>query len=526
MTLKNDLLASGYFPDNLPPPFYTSEIAKFFAEHPSSYLCTPKSPFRSTGYSVSKRGNSRRTFSVIHPVIAHDLAEFLQLRGQELDALFQDPQPSLSIPKHTPDGRRAIEIASHGELEAARLDRLSGCRFVAKTDISRFYHSIYTHSVPWAFHGKEKAKSDRKYDSTDVYFNRLDFILRQSQDGQTIGIPVGPDASRYIAELVSTAIDRRFAELCSAEEIVFIRHVDDIWIGAQSHAEAERALWLYRTCLKDFELDINEAKTQIFAANFRFTDPWPSNVATRLELAISSAETRREERLRSALEYAFELALDQNDDGILKYAIRQLDKSQHDWDEWKTLEPFLKRSAVHFGHTIDYVVRVLVWRKLAHGDLNVERWGSIIHAMLNRHGELGNDSEVCWLLFATKVLELKLPDPIALQVVRNCGPMPLVAILNAIDSGTEAFSTLFERVSQESGEGPMWPVIFDWASSGFDKYAEIKKTIQNETMLAMCDDYVTLFDPGLLTSVFEGVEPSKYNSVGQAIETGGSFYDI
>jgi hypothetical protein len=78
---------------------------------------------------------------------------------------------------------------------------------LAATNISRFYHSLYTHSVAWAFHGKDVAKKDRKIDSSKVYFNRLDFILRQGQDGPTIGIPVGPDASRYVAQLLASKLN-------------------------------------------------------------------------------------------------------------------------------------------------------------------------------------------------------------------------------------------------------------------------------------------------------------------------------
>ncbi len=249
-------------------------------------------------------------------------------------------------------------------LEEQRLIRHSGYRFIAKTDISRFYHSIYTHSVAWAYHGKALAKKVRKYDSRDVYFNRLDFTLRQGQDGQTIGIPVGPDASRYVAEIICMAIDREFTRRCDVKEFCMIRHVDDIWIGANSHADAEQALGRYRECLRTYELDINDGKTGIYAANFRFTDDWPSDVSSRLELALDAPESRRAERLRAALEFAFDLALSDGDDGILKYAIRQLDKSETHWDAWHTLQPFLMRSAVHFGHTIDYVARVLVWRNL------------------------------------------------------------------------------------------------------------------------------------------------------------------
>ena len=70
------------------------------------------------------------------------------------------------------------------------------------TDLSRFFPTIYTHSVPWAFHSKSVAKKNKN--PTLKYFgNLLDLALRQAQDGQTIGIPIGPDTSHMIAEAIA-----------------------------------------------------------------------------------------------------------------------------------------------------------------------------------------------------------------------------------------------------------------------------------------------------------------------------------
>ncbi|TWB75996.1 RNA-directed DNA polymerase [Bradyrhizobium sacchari] len=526
MSLKDDLLRRGYLPENLPPPFHTEEIAKFFSSNPSSYLCDPKQPLRAAAYNASKRGESRRSFSAIHPITAHDLAEFLQLHAAELDKRFQNNSVSLSVPRHTPSGERALEIASHNQLEVERLARLSGYRFIAKTDISRFYHSIYTHSVSWAFHGKAAAKKTRKFDASDVFFNRLDFTLRQGQDGQTIGIPVGPDASRYVAELICTAIDDDFITRVKHDDISFIRHVDDVWIGAQSHSDVERALWLYRNCLREFELDINETKTRIYGANFRFTDAWPSDIASRLELALGSAEHRREERLRAALEFAFDMSVTSGDDGILKYAIRQLDRSDQQWDEWGTLQPFLMRAAIHFGHTLDYVVRVLVWRKLTKDDLDDERWRNIIHALLDRHGRLGNDSEVCWLIFAAEVLQTGIPEAIAHTIIKNCGALSIVAIMNSWASQSKAIcEAAFDLISSESSEGPMWPVFLEWAGTGWHRHGDVQKLIQSEAIRQMSLAPVYLFDSNRLTRVFAGIEESKFGDIPRAIEYRVSSYD-
>lgn len=526
MSLKEDLLRIGYLPENLPPPFHTEQIAQFFSDNSFDYLSDQKQPLRSALYNASKRGSSRRTFSAIHPVTAYDLAKFFDTHAAELDKLFQSNPSSLSVPRQTPNGERALEIPSHNQLEIERLNRLAGYRFIAKTDISRFYHSIYTHSVAWAFHGKDVAKKDRKFDSSKVYFNRLDFILRQGQDGQTIGIPVGPDASRYVAELICTSIDIDFHSRYGQGDIGFIRHVDDVWIGAQSHSEVERALWLYRNCLREFELDINESKTRVYGANFCFTDAWPSDISSRFEAALSAPEHRREERLRAALEYAFERSLSDNDDGILKYAIRQLDRSEHEWDEWSILQPFLMRSTVHFGHTIDYAVRVLVWRKLTKDDLDEERWAALIISLLDRHGRLGNDSEVCWLLFGAHILDMTIPDEVALVIVRNCGALAIVGVMNLLGHGGKSvFEAIFELVRTESSEGPMWPVFLEWSSSGWHRHSDVKKLVANEILKSMIDNQVFLYDNERLTRVFSGVEKSKFSDIVHAIEFRVSSYD-
>ncbi|MEK7993945.1 MAG: RNA-directed DNA polymerase [Planctomycetota bacterium] len=529
MTLKLDLLQTGYLPDNLPPSFHTEAVAAYLGRVPTgSYLSEGGDPVRPATYNASKRGLSRRNFSAIHPITAHDLAEFLDSHSAALGEFFANSASSLSIPRHTPDSDRALEIASHSELEEQRLIRLSGYRFIAKTDISRFYHSIYTHSVPWAFHGKAAAKRDRQRNSFTIFCNRLDHVLRQGQDGQTIGIPVGPDASRYIAEFISIAIDREFVRRCDVTDYSMVRHVDDVWIGAHTHADAERALWRYREAIREFELDINETKTRIYAENYHFSDAWPSDVSNRLELAIDSSVSRREERLRAALEFAFSQSVAESDDGILKYAIRQLDRSDIHWDVWSTFQPFLMRSAIHFGHTVDYAVRVLVWRELAIGDLDHARWTTILHSILDRQSRLGNDSETCWALFASLRLGIAIPDEIARNVVNNCGALSIVALLNCVEPGLASrtvFDSVFDLLGQETASGPMWPVFLEWGTKGWPRLMELTGLAQNDIIQSMTQQSVSLFDADRLTRVFSGITGSNFGTVRRAIEARVGAYD-
>jgi hypothetical protein len=341
MPLEDDLIRKGYFPENLPPAFFSDAMAGTFGHiGGGDWWSNSTSTVRPATYNASKRGLARRTFSVVHPATIHDLAKFSAARWQESCAFFGQTTYSLSSPQHTEHGDRAIAISSHNELETTKLSRLSQYRFIAKTDISRFYHSIYTHSIPWAFHGKAAAKLDRSQNSENVFFNRADYILRCGQDGQTIGIPVGPDTSRIIAETVATAIDIEFRNRCDVQDFGLIRHVDDVWIGANTHADAERALWRYREAIREFELDINESKTRIYSSDFQFSDRWPAELSIQLGTAIESTHHQASERMRAALEHAFALAVSDGDDGVLKYAIRYLDRHDAQWSHWESVEPF------------------------------------------------------------------------------------------------------------------------------------------------------------------------------------------
>lgn len=523
MTLKRDLLVRGHLPENLPPTFRTEGLGVHLAGRADLFSRTPT---RAASYNASKRGMTRRVFSFVHPGTAHDLADYVASRAGAIDGFMRTSPFSLSIPDHVPDGDRAVEIASHGQLEEQRLLRLAGHRFIARTDISRFYHSIYTHSIPWALHGRAAAKADRRSNSANVHGNRLDHILRQGQDGQTIGIPVGPDASRYVAEIVAAGIDAEFLSRGGAAGTTVLRHVDDVWIGADTHADAEAALWRYRESIRAFELDINEAKTRIYASDFPFSDSWPTDVSAKIEFALDSPARRISERLRAALEHAFSLTANSADDGVLKYTLRFLDRSDVPAEYWGIIEPFLMRAVTHYGHTIDYVARLLVWRHLTRGDLDLARWTPVLAALVARHGRLGNDSEVCWSVYTALRLGVDLPLAVAEDAVANCGALTAVAILSAAHAGRidpAVFDAGGALVAAENGSGRFWPLLLEWKVREWPRHAELQVT--NDLIAELIAGGIWIFDADRLPVVFDDHGPENFDDVDQAIEKRSSQYD-
>ena len=126
------------------------------------------------------------------------------------------------------------------------------------------FPSIYTHSIPWALHGRRKAKRDR---SLLLEGNLLDRVTQDTRDGQTNGLLIGPHASNILSEIVLTDIDRTLV----ASYGRYSRHIDDYEYAAKTYEEAESFIRNLSIQLRERELRINEKKTEIagYAASDR-----------------------------------------------------------------------------------------------------------------------------------------------------------------------------------------------------------------------------------------------------------------
>ena len=71
------------------------------------------------------------------------------------------------------------------------------------TDITDCYGSIYTHTIPWALHGKEKVKKDISDNiKRKEIGDKIDLTIESMQYAQTNGIPQGSVLMDFIAEII------------------------------------------------------------------------------------------------------------------------------------------------------------------------------------------------------------------------------------------------------------------------------------------------------------------------------------
>ena len=134
-------------------------------------------------------------------------------------------------------------------------------KYLVKTDVKNFYPSIYTHSIPWAIHGKKLIRKPANRNNYTYFGNRLDRLFQNSNDGCTNGVPIGPAVSDVAAEIVMSGVDRLLSTKIN-DDVVVLRFKDDYRILAKSEGDGVTLIKALQSALKEYRLELNDEKTK------------------------------------------------------------------------------------------------------------------------------------------------------------------------------------------------------------------------------------------------------------------------
>lgn len=211
-----------------------------------------------------------RSLQLIHPILYVDLVRLItkEENWDELKSRFRDFQSDekiicISVPLESTGKKQdqAEQILNWWKnLEQAQIELALDYSYCLQTDITDCYPSIYTHTIPWAIHGKEWAKKDR----SKGLGNTIDSRIQQMQNGQTNGIPQGSALMDFIAEIVLGYADillSKKATECGITGFKVLRYRDDYRIFTNQLDVAERLMKLLSEILLELNLKINSKKT-------------------------------------------------------------------------------------------------------------------------------------------------------------------------------------------------------------------------------------------------------------------------
>ncbi len=268
------ILQKGFFPKELPPPFTTASFAdkaqyiytqwenlqtlervplpgesgndvkKRFASKFEVYNSSKYQVF-----SLAKGLYSRRKLGIINPKQYHDLSRLIVKKWPTIRQTHTLSDFSASTPVEK-DSTRAVRTKSTSlnNFKFLLIEKSFNKRFELRLDISQFYPTIYTHSIPWAILGKETAKKyfvQKNNRSTNWnsllltdpnaalydFCDKLDMLVRNCQERQSIGLPIGPDIFFILAEVIGNRIDNEIAKKLSKIEYSSTRYYYRFFCG-------------------------------------------------------------------------------------------------------------------------------------------------------------------------------------------------------------------------------------------------------------------------------------------------------
>jgi hypothetical protein len=427
--IQSSLLSKGYFPKELPEAFTTKTFgensreiisewnkAKIFSVETKALGKLAGKKVRRGSYtyslasadaeiiSVPKRGYERRNLQLTHPVsqslIAHEMAQhwgdiqrWIGRQTYSLDEIRVSDQYERSV--------KGINFPLHRE-KKSYIESTSD--WVVRTDITRFYPSIYTHSIPWAAYGKEKVKQNINVYKESLA-DRLDVLVRSGNRNQTVGIPIGPETSRIIAETISARIDSEFRQSRPEVKINNVDRLQDDWlIGTNSLESADSILAEISRIYRHFGLEINGSKTSINHIVAARQESWVSEIGAFLSHRGGSLSGSR---LREFLAICPRLQAEFHSEPVINYALSVIEGAKIQTQDVREMESFLLKASIIAPNSLDRICRIILDLQHETNMISKKRVVDRFVELIERNIEKEHHFEVIWLIYTIRGLNVR-----------------------------------------------------------------------------------------------------------------------
>jgi hypothetical protein len=233
----------------------------------------------------------------------------------------------------------------------------------------------------------------------------LDKAVGAGQQGQTIGIPIGPDTSRILSELIAVEIETIARQHIPDLDDRAVRYVDDILLGLKETETPPAVLSGLSIALYDFELELNAEKTVTHGMGCPHSPEWINYIRT---FELSTRPSRQRGDLDSFFEQAFYLADANPRDNVLLFAVKRAASFDiHMSNLAHLVNWFLyaaRRSPSCLSFVAEYLAAMHSSTSLSESVIN-----SYILQQIPVKAEAVHTDEVAWPLFWAREVGLKIP---------------------------------------------------------------------------------------------------------------------
>jgi hypothetical protein len=493
------LLSHGFFAPELPPCFVSSDLARYrksilteidnlpqVRNKPAYYfLITEPSAFYFPRYNREDRRHAvpnAVSYLLLSRVVASNYIDIRKVAKKS--------KISASPPVFDWSGPRAVMRPNIDLRDDFRIDLSSRREEFAAADIRAFFHSIYTHSIPWAIYGKEWAKANR---GNQHYGNLIDLLSRNMQDGQTIGLPVGPDTSRLLAEVVASGIDEQLRARLRLTNRDASRYIDDYTISAPDGRSGESLIAALRQAAAHFELELNSEKSEIVSTATRHDTGWKQ--AARAISPPPNAPTPVMQQFFYEVGRLCEVHKLQN---VEKYAYSNARSSIVRAAEWKPVQSLLINAYRRNTTLISLVVELLILRQKQSKDVDLGNIKEFLDHRIPVLAQANRTGEIIWLLFLTIRLKVTLSERALAPLYLVQNSMIALLVVEAANrdliSGTINADEWNKACDQSGLRGQMWLYAYEAPLRGIAQGKESAFIMQDDYFGPMAKRGVSFLD--------------------------------
>jgi retron-type reverse transcriptase len=112
--------------------------------------------------------------------------------------------------------------------------------------------------------------------------DKLDKACRDTTNGETHGVLIGPHASNVLSELLLTKIDAELRK--EKQNWKFVRYIDDYHCYVQTYSEGKIFLSRLDRILRNYDLQLNYKKTKIMELPQYEKSFWTNTIGLYKEL--------------------------------------------------------------------------------------------------------------------------------------------------------------------------------------------------------------------------------------------------
>lgn len=406
------LLTHGYFPKELPPCFSSKEVGQHVFDNWAqlSEVWKKKEWTQPATLNLARYGGLRRRVSVPNLRSFTPLAaELSQTHNWPQPIDFLEPLWSGSWPSPSTETRAFAPTSKLVDLVGIHAVNRSHGSVAVLADVSQFYSSVYTHAIAWALHGKVEARIDR-WDEK-LAGSRIDKLVQLGQDGQTHGIPIGPDTSFIIGEIVLGAVDRGL--WVKGHQPKGIRYYDDYELIFDDRRAAENMLNDMESELDAFGLRLNPLKTRIVEL------PFELNEVPFFRLRnFPFRNVTNEADVMAYFDEALRLRNEFPRSDVIHYAIGHLATISFGDGVWQALQNLLVQLVRVEPSAFESLARLLVDQKLKGKALAPVMEGFLSRSIIE-NTRRGRDSEVTWALWLCSIFEIDLQPQIVDEILKS-----------------------------------------------------------------------------------------------------------